>query len=45
MKTIKILVEIGVPDDYCVDDPELVLENAASIYFHEINIIDAEFIK
>ena len=44
MKTIKLQVTIEVPDDYVVDEPEWILEDAVNSY-RDVNIINAIVVK
>lgn len=45
MKTIKLLVEVEVIDDYSKTEAELILTDAISMYYHKANISNVEIIK
>lgn len=44
MKTIKLLVEIEVPDNYQMDEPEWTLEDSMNSY-KDVNIINVTTVK
>lgn len=44
MKTIKLLVEIEVPDNYQMDEPEWALEDSMNSY-KDVNIINVTTVK
>jgi len=45
MKTIKLLVEIEVPDNYQMDEPIWTLEDAMNSYYTDINVINVTSIE
>lgn len=44
MKTIKLLVELNVPDNYQIDEPEWTLEDAMNSYT-DVKITNVTIVK